>query len=1326
MKSPNILTSSYLILLSILLLPQLAYNYTISGNVLTDLISTDGNFMAEAAASGWTATSFVTSGVVTSPCNAAFLVGGWNILGPSTGSSNGQSFYATYSGLPSHTHIDFSFKIWIIDEWIGSMGDKFAVKFDTQTIQGFVFDYTTTGVLPNECGINDRIDLPSVTIEGRVVHNSSPNDEVTFSVISLLRRSSYYQSFGIREIKLTFITLATTPANSMCARASKRLFNTANKCACPAGQYESIADSGTCSDCVANCIACPSAGATCTSCKAGYFVNAGQCAQCTSPCAACNAAGTNACTACIEGRYISGSSCPTCTGNCATCSPPGNVCLTCLTGFYKVGTTCQPCHSSCATATCSGGGINQCLTCPTGSLLVNNNTCVLESECASPLIQSSDGVKKFCDSPCPGNFAYWDSTCTTTCSNPPFLPRIVGGTLKLCTDPCPTSPFLYVDGGCLNTCDAPYTATAVKGKGYCNYTCESDDFLYFNRSCLSSCPLPLVTRTLNARKYCDYPCTTGEYLYWDSICRTECPKPLEVYVSGGVTYCNFPCASNEFARYNGTCSSQCNSPLTQRIEGTGMNERKYCDLVCGSGKFMYWNGLCRTYCDSPLLQTTWNSKPYCTGPCGKDLPYYFPDLGECGKDCPAPRWIDNSAFYVQCSLPVAEDQGGKLFYYLLNAPIRDGDYTLVVLVKQMQYVRYLKMDMPPRLYKMATSRGRGFISLAFGPSMSSSMKADFFKSPSLPTEFERYGLHSSFLVNFWEDLMTLLIVGLLIIVFTVLERVFRGSVWKTVHGIFERLAIISRFNGILLMFGIYGGDIILFTAIEFRTFSSAFFSSSTVSTSLFMGILCLVLTVAFYGFALWMIRNTRKNKGYLLQERDKETVAKHLVKWRGVQLFFRGFKSNVTWNQYFFVMYLLRINLPMFLSAWLLEYPLVQTILNVFLNTGILVYILAKKPLEEKVNHVQIVLLESIILVANCCVLFAAILDAGSMGLAGVNAVVGDIIIICNDLVNALLVVFMIIKCKILADRLTELLKVSLSRGYEVWVQLLAVPLQQAGMGFEQLFEEGCMSENSMRYTGLTNDARPIVSQKAEKIRNKSQIYPLIDEDPMAFTNRKGTMETDYAHKKNNHFYQNSMMDRSAAGDVTTYPLGESMLRSPSKLPQSEVFRGSPVRASMNNKQMMLDSPQRLPQGSPLQRPAQRPMQRSPQGSPQQLESPRRDIQVGTPGRDRIKKKLPSKVTPLDADIEEIHGSGELPNTSALVINEAAMSRDKPKSHSRRQIHPYDDNAGPTTPIDFTHEDTLNSRKPNSRQRLAYRNQNSNRHSGKIYPSEFDLDHEQI
>jgi len=456
----------------------------------------------------------------------------------------------------------------------------------------------------------------------------------------------------------------------------------------------------------------------------------------------------------------------------------------------------------------------------------------------------------------------------------------------------------------------------------------------------------------------------------------------------------------------------------------------------------------------------------------------------------------------------------------------------------------------------------------------------------------------------------------------------------------------------------------------------------------------------------------------------------------------------------------------MFLSAWLIDYPLIQTLFNVFLNSGMLVYILAKKPLEQKVNHVQIVIFESVLLVANCCVLFIAILDAGSMGLAGVSAVVGDIIIICNDLINALLVVFMIIKCKILADKLTDLLKVSLSRGYEVWIQLLAVPLQQAGMGFEQLFEEGCMSENSLRYTGLINDARPIVSNKAEKIRsNKSQVYPLIDQDPNQYSNRK---DTDYMFRKGDQSYQNFAMDRSAvnAGDVTTYPLAESMMRSPAKplrgSPTNEAFnKGSPVRAPVRQ-QLVLDSPQRLPprsgpqqKASPQQRPS--PQQRSPphqiysseKRSPPQRSPPRMDPEPiqgrtlpqrspqgspygdlqGTPGRDRIKKKFPTKVTPLDADIDEIPNGGfeELPNTSALVINETAMTSNKNKS--RVAPYPYGEGASLNegrgdTPISLAHDDSiLNNRKLNSRQRLANRNAHS---SNKIYPSEFDLENEQI
>jgi len=414
----------------------------------------------------------------------------------------------------------------------------------------------------------------------------------------------------------------------------------------------------------------------------------------------------------------------------------------------------------------------------------------------------------------------------------------------------------------------------------------------------------------------------------------------------------------------------------------------------------------------------------------------------------------------------------------------------------MEYLRYLDIEMPSRLLKISKSSGRSFISLKFGFEMPGSMKQHFEKE-DIPDVFEAYNLHSSFIVNFWEDLITILIFLFIVIIFTIFEKLLRmANKWHTFHGIIERMLIMVRFNVVLGIFAIYGPDIILFTSLQVR--SNAFDSIWSVMSIIF-GIFMTLLTLTLFGVIFWLINQATRNGGYFQEDKDKESYYKFIVQWRALQVLIRGFNHNNIYNKLFFLIYLFRINLPMFIAAWFEKYPIIQVIAQLIINAAILIFIVMKKPLQQRVNQIQLVFIESILIVLNICVFMLVVFDVSDAKLEDLSIVLGDIIILGNDLINALLIVFLLIKCKIEVDNYIYILKESVGRGNEIWVQLLALPFQQACLGFEQIFDDACINSEA-GYTGIKNAARNPVRAKSWNLNHQSKIYPesMISSNPLA------------------------------------------------------------------------------------------------------------------------------------------------------------------------------------------------------------------------------------
>ena len=309
--------------------------------------------------------------------------------------------------------------------------------------------------------------------------------------------------------------------------------------------------------------------------------------------------------------------------------------------------------------------------------------------------------------------------------------------------------------GTCHPCDSTCSTCSGAGNSAC-LSCKSESSLS-NGACVCS--------------------SSGKYQAWNGLCRDTCPfNKAPIVLASGQKFCEFPCSSSEYLSWSEKCMATCKSPLISRVEG-GFN--------------------------------------YCSLPCKNQNDFYYPDLNTCSDKCNSPYTIQDTQLCVTPSAD-ANDYLTKMnspaLKNLLTAPTEPGTVTIVVPYKLMQYIRFLNIPMPSRLDNFANSQGRSPLSIKIGFTMPSKLIPDF-KHRVLSSTFSGHTNHSSFLVNYFEILASIIIglfAGLLLNFSLRLCRRFKSEPLST--SIISRLEAIVRWNFSLMILAYNIDDLILFTA----------------------------------------------------------------------------------------------------------------------------------------------------------------------------------------------------------------------------------------------------------------------------------------------------------------------------------------------------------------------------------------------------------------------------------------------------------------------------------------------------------------------------------
>lgn len=396
---------------------------------------------------------------------------------------------------------------------------------------------------------------------------------------------------------------------------------------------------------------------------------------------------------------------------------------------------------------------------------------------------------------------------------------------------------------------------------------------------------------------------------------------------------------------------------------------------------------------------------------------------------------------------------------LLGPPSKQNIPTFFTLSRFNKYVAYLDMKLPSRLstFIEATPYRRGILSFQVGIDTPTKVIDGVTKYP-IPDTFENQGLHSSFLVNFWQPLVSVGIYIGAVIAFIVLHHITERNDWTFLKNLFGNLKTLFKFNFIFVLLSLDIDDIIYFSSLEFKTIRSG---TKYDGLSIFFCILMFCVTWLFLLFSFYQAM-TPKNASPDVNTNPNVLAARseYFEQIRSVQVFHAGFKSSKKSARLFYFIYASRFFISAMLGAYWYTSPIGQSVIQLLLSIVMILTLLLMRPFTRAINTFQVLIIELIHLLSNVGVIVVAgCANTDNLDSSG-SIFFADLVIIMNIAANFTVIFFLGVKLIIGISTIWELRK-DKNTSIALWVHLLAIIIQQGGFGFEEIFiDEKFLSVN--------------------------------------------------------------------------------------------------------------------------------------------------------------------------------------------------------------------------------------------------------------------------
>ena len=464
--------------------------------------------------------------------------------------------------------------------------------------------------------------------------------------------------------------------------------------------------------------------------------------------------------------------------------------------------------------------------------------------------------------------------------------------------------------------------------------------------------------------------------------------------------------------------------LSHQIQTGGLN---YCNQPCLSSQY-YYNGQCVDSCEYPMKPSTADYGNSCAPPCNSSATYYYPGADQCGKDCPWP-YVKQDGLYPFCM----ESNLAKF----------------LTLTRIIHHARYLDVKFPPRANDFLARHPRNILPIRSEAGMPYSFKQKFKASP-LPYVFERYHVPSSFLVNFWNDFISVIIALIIALLFQILNVSAWNFPQNRVTALIPLLKRLTQWNIPVVLIATNIDEMIIYASIQFR----AALSNQAEKASL---AICVIVFISAIVFLAGMIYLIRKIVGFSTWSSEDNST-----RWPSVYIFTGAFRQDSVFTRLFYFIYILRIAFPAIIGSALISSPISQSVIYVAVSVSILTFIVWMKPITKKVNHVQLVILEALVLIVHACLLGLSVLNVKGKSQSVGSVILGDLIIIVNTLINAHAIIFLAIKVALQLRKIEVYKNKNSFLPSGAYLQILVIYIQQGAFGFEELLEDPISAEDSL------------------------------------------------------------------------------------------------------------------------------------------------------------------------------------------------------------------------------------------------------------------------
>lgn len=373
-------------------------------------------------------------------------------------------------------------------------------------------------------------------------------------------------------------------------------------------------------------------------------------------------------------------------------------------------------------------------------------------------------------------------------------------------------------------------------------------------------------------------------------------------------------------------------------------------------------------------------------------------------------------------------------------------------LKMFPYLKYMEIHYPSRLQLLLDNMNTTFVSFSFGIIMPDDLQNAFPQRP-LPDNFAKYGLESSFMLNYWFTATSLLLVLGMVIFLEIIIIIFQKC--PNAREIFQRLLIVFKWNFFLMLFCTNLDGAVLGASLELR--SVVFDSPAAIMSFLFCIIMSISALLCFW-LMIHVVRQLQKYKQmvHIVHARmsAKKPIRNPELTWKCVQLFYKGSKDDSFITHIFVFPYFLRFYLFYTIIGYLFDHPVVQTMLFMTFNITLLSYMLISKPFVSKFVLLQHCSDEISMSISNFCIMILALLDHFKSGSVDFRDALGDVIIYSNVAYSVLAYIYLLGYLYLGFKAAYKATKKHKSKGLVMWIVAFLAPYESAGMDVDVVAAE--------------------------------------------------------------------------------------------------------------------------------------------------------------------------------------------------------------------------------------------------------------------------------